>query len=327
MGGAPSHHPAYDCIVVGAGPAGLSAALMLGRCRRSILVCHAGEPRNARAAELHNYLSRDGIPPAEFLRLAWAEVARYPSVEFCHTEIVDANRTSAGFSLACADGTQLECRKLLLATGVVDELPDIDGLAPLYGTSVHHCPYCDAWELRDQPIAVYGRGEEASNLALGLTVWTDDLVLFTDGPSSLSDDALDLLQRHDIEVREEPVVRLEGREGWLERVVLTGADPIPRRALFVCAGQHQRSGLARKLGCRFTAKGAVATGSCEATDVPGLYVAGDSSKEAQFAIVAAAEGAEAGMAINKALLKEDLAQNKNSTPNRMSRGGPYAKSG
>jgi thioredoxin reductase len=317
----------YDCIVVGAGPAGLSAALMLGRCRRRVLVCDAGQPRNARSAGLHNYLTRDGIQPAELLRLAREELKRYSSVELRSVEVLDATRSPDGFRLVCADGKQLGARKLLLATGVVDELPEIEGLESLYGTSVHHCPYCDAWEWRDQPLAIYGRGEEGSSLALGLTVWSDDLVLCTDGPSGLSDAEAAQLNREGIEIREERIARLEGHDGRLERVVFIQGEPLPRRALFVCAGQHQRSGLARKLGCRFTSKGVVDTGSCEATDVAGLYVAGDSSKEAQFVVVAAAEGAEAGMAINKALLKEDLAQNRNSTPSRTRRGGPYAKSG
>jgi thioredoxin reductase len=152
-------------------------------------------------------------------------------------------------------------------------------------------------------------------------------VLCTGGPSGLSGEDLEQLSREGIEVREERVTRLEGQNGLLERIVFETGESMPRRALFVCSGQHQRSALARKLGCRFTPKGAVDTGSCEATDVPGLYVAGDASKEAQFAIVAAAEGTEAGMAINKTLLKEDLLQNKNSTPSRTRRGGPYAKSG
>jgi thioredoxin reductase len=317
----------YDCIVVGAGPAGLSAALMLGRCRRRVLVCDAGQPRNARSAGLHNYLTRDGIQPAELLRLAREELKRYSSVELRSVEVLDATRSPDGFRLVCADGRQLGARKLLLATGVVDELPEIEGLEPLYGTSVHHCPYCDAWEWQDQPLAIYGRGEEGSSLALGLTVWSDDLVLCTDGPSGLSNAEAEQLNREGIEIREERIARLEARDGRLERVVFIQGEPLPRRALFVCAGQHQRSGLARKLGCRFTSKGAVDTGTFEATDVPGLYVAGDSSKEAQFVVVAAAEGAQAAMAINKTLLKEDLAQNRNSTPSRTRRGGPYAKSG
>lgn len=302
----------YDCIVVGAGPAGLSGALMLGRCRRSVLVCDGGEPRNGPAAAIHGYLTRDGTQPGEFLRLAHEEVRRYRTVEFHRGHVIDARRTSGGFSLTCAGGLQLSARKLLLATGVVDELPDVEGLQELYGTSVHHCPYCDGWEWRDQPLAVYGRGEAGLALALGLTVWTDDIVLCTDGPSGLSEKEEQELADAGIELREDPVVRLEGRAGLLERVVFAEGEPLPRRALFFCSDQHQRSDLAAKLGASFTAKGAVNTGTCEATNVPGLYVAGDSSKEAQFVIVAAAEGTEAGMAINKALLKEDLASQNSS---------------
>jgi thioredoxin reductase len=317
----------YDCIIVGAGPAGLSAALMLGRCRRTVLVCDIGSPRNARSFGLHNYLTRDGILPGEFLELARRDVQQYPSVEFRTVEVLDATASGDGFRVVCADGRQLSARKLLLATGVVDELPDLAGLAAMYGTSVHHCPYCDGWEWRDQPVAVYGCGEEGLALALGLTVWTDDLVLCTDGPSRLAAKDRDQLQAQGVEVREERILRLEGSDGRLERIVFENGETLARRALFVCSGQHQRSALARKLGARFTSKGAVDTGTSEATEVPGLYVAGDASKEAQFVIVAAAEGAEAGMAINKALLKEDLAQKRNSMPSRTSRGGPYAKSG
>ena len=300
---------------------------MLGRCRRTVLVCDVGEPRNAASAGLHNYLTRDGISPLEFLRLAHEEVRRYLTVEFRRTRIVAAERTSSGFTVVGADGSRHNSRKLLLATGVVDELPEIEGLEALYGTSVHHCPYCDGWEWRDQPLAVYGRGEEGPALALGLTVWSRDLVLCTGGSHDLSEESLEQLTAAGIEIREERVVRLEGREGKLERIVFDEGPPLLRLALFICVGQHQRSDLARNLGCRFNSKGAVETGTCEATNVPGLYVAGDSSKDAQFVVVAAAEGAEAGMAINKALLQEDLAQNRSSIPSRTSLGEPYAKSG
>ena len=317
----------YDCIVVGGGPAGLSGALMLGRCRRTVLVCDGGEPRNARSAGLHGYLTRDGVPPDEFRRLAREELEQYPTVKFHCSEIVDAQRTSGGFTVTAAGGLRLSSRKLLLATGVADELPDIEGLQDLYGISVHHCPYCDGWEWRDQPLAIYGSGEEGYALALGLTVWSNDLVLCTGIPNSISEEQEEGLAQAGIEVREERIVRLEGTGGKLERIVFDAGEPLDRRALFVCTGQHQRSDLAAKLGCRFNDKGTVETGSHEATDVPGLYVAGDASKEAQFVVIAAAEGAQAGTAINKALLKEDLAQNRNSTPSRTSRGGPYAKSG
>jgi thioredoxin reductase len=295
----------WDCIVVGGGPAGLSAALMLGRCRRRVLLCDMGDQRNLRSHAMHGYLTRDGIPPAEFLRLARAELGRYGTVECRELEIVEAAREDGGFAVCAADGTRLWSRKLLIATGVTDELPALEGLDALYGTSVHHCPYCDAWEWRDQPLAAYGEGEAATGLALSLTCWSPDVLLCTGG-ASLPDGASDRLAAAGVKIREEPVLRLEGRDGRLERIMLAGGAPVPRSALFVVAGQRQRSPLAERLGCRFTERGSVNTGTCEATNVPGLFVAGDASKEAQFVIVASAEGTEAGMAIHKALMKEDL---------------------
>jgi thioredoxin reductase len=270
-----------------------------------VLLCDAGGQRNVRAREIHGYPTRDGTPPAEYLRMARAELGRYGTIECRAVEIVEASKERRGFVLCAADGTRLTARKLLLATGVVDQLPDLEGLEELYGISVHHCPYCDAWEWRDRPLAVYGGGEQGPGLALSLTAWSADVLLCT-GAAAISQDATARLSAAGIGVRDEPVLRLEGQRGRLERIVFAGGDAVSRSALFVCEGQRQRSPLAERLGCRFTEKGTVDTGKCEATDVSGLYVAGDASKEAQFVVVAAAEGAEAGMAIHKALMEEEL---------------------
>jgi thioredoxin reductase len=296
----------YDCLIVGGGPAGLSAALILGRCRRRVLVCDAGMPRNAKAQSIHGVLTRDGLAPAAFLHLAREELARYTTVEFRRTEVTAARCAVDGFEIRCRDGCSFEGRTLLLATGVVDDLPPIEGLFDFYGTSVHHCPYCDAWEWRDRALAVYGRGESAAGLALTLTLWSADIVLCTDGPSKLSTASRRRLARHGIVLRTDPVLRLEGHDGHLERIVFAAGASLARQALFFLSGQYQRSPLPQQLGCRFTSKGAVATARSEATQVPGLYVAGDASKDVQFVSVAAAEGAEAAVAINKMLLKADL---------------------
>ena len=299
---------------------------MLGRCRRRVLVCDTGRPRNRWSHAVHGFLTRDGHAPAELHALARDELARYDTIEWRVVEIVAAERRPPGFRVRCADGTELRSRKLLLATGVIDELPPVDGIDALYGRSVHHCPFCDAWEWRDQPIAVYGRGENGAGLALSLTVWSEDLLLCSDGPSELTPELRQRLAARDIPVREDRIECLEGVDGWLQRIVFVGGDSVPRRALFFSTAQRQASDLPARLGCRFTDHGAVDTGKCEATNVPGLYVCGDASKEAQFVVVAAAEGAEAGMAISKALLEEDLAapppQKRNSTPSLTSRGGP-----
>jgi thioredoxin reductase len=297
----------YDVVIVGGGPAGLSAALVLGRCRRTVLVCDSGHPRNQASRAMHCYLSRDGMPPLEFLRLSRLELAPYTTVEIRDVTVTDARcGPSSRFETTLESGEIVESRKLLIATGVRDNVPRIDGIEDLYGRSVFHCPYCDGWEVRDAPLGVYGRGERGYGLSLELTAWSRDVVLFTDGPSELAAPKIDRLVRNGITVRDEKVARLEGSGGVLERVVLAGGDVVPRRALFFTAGQHQQSALAIRLGCEFNDKGTVRTGKYESTHLPGLFVAGDASRAVQWVVVAAAEGAEAAFAINTDLIKEDL---------------------
>jgi thioredoxin reductase len=298
----------YDVVIVGAGPAGLSAALMLGRCRRSVLVCDTGKPRNAASHALHGYLTRDGIPPREFLAIGRKELARYDTVELRDEEVVSArcHETDKRFEVTLASGECVKSRKLLIATGVVDNVPNLDGIKPLYGRSVFHCPYCDGWELRDQPIAVYGQGERGVGLALELTAWSRDLVLCTGGPAEIYDKDRNRLSRNGIAVREERVARLEGTDGILQQIIFATGEPLPRRAMFFTTGQSQRSELAISLGCEINEKGTVHTGKYETTHLRGLFVCGDASRAVQWVIVAASEGAEAAFAINTDLIKEDL---------------------
>ena len=296
----------FDVIIVGAGPAGLSAALVLGRCRRRVLVCDSGQPRNAASHGLHGFITRDGIKPSEFLRIGREELEQYDSVQLRDATVVAVARENASFVLTLSGGEKIKSRKLLLATGVVDELPQLEGLEEFYGRSVFHCPYCDGWEMRDQPIAIYGRGESGSGLAAEMTLWSRDLVLCTDGPAELEAKHLEKLADHHISVREEPIARLEGDNGVLHHIVFANGERLQRRAMFFSTGWKQRSDLANTLGCRFTDEGCVDTGEYEATNVRGLYVAGDASRMVQFVIVAAAEGAQAAVAINKELMKEDL---------------------
>lgn len=297
----------FDVVIVGAGPAGLSAALILGRARRAVLVCDTGRPRNARSRAMHGFLTRDGIRPAEFLRLGREQLAAYSTVHVREIEVLHAECRGDGcFDVTLADGTTVRSRRLLIATGVTDNLPEIPGFDEMYGVSVFHCPYCDGWEVRDQPIAIYGRGHRGLGLSLEMVGWSRDLVLCTDGPCEIDDEGRARLARNGIAVREDRVARLDGRDGLLERVVFANGQSIDRRALFFTTGQRQQSPLAVALGCQMNEKGTVSTGKYESTHLSGLYVAGDASRDVQWVIVAAAEGAEAAYAINTNLLKEDL---------------------
>lgn len=294
----------YDAIIVGGGPAGLSAALILGRCRRRVLVCDAGRPRNAASRALHGYLTRDGMPPAELLQVAREQLAPY-GVEVHRGTVVEARRAGTGFEVRLEDGGACASRKLLLATGMVDELPPIQGLAELYGRSVFHCPYCDGWEMRDQPLAVYGRGASSATLALSMQTWSRDVVLCTDGRPGLRPAALQRLEAAGIRIRPEKIVRLEASDGVLQRILFKAGEPLSRRAIVLNMPHRQTSRLAAQLGCSFNTRGAVQSNTLQGTNVPGLYVAGDAARDVQLIIVAAAEGAKAGFAINTALQDED----------------------
>ena len=296
----------YDVVIVGAGPAGLSAALVLGRCRRQVLVCDNGHPRNEASHAMHGYLSRDGMPPREFLRLAREELKPYTTVALRDVTVVTARCENNRFLTTLETGEIVESRKLLIATGVRDNVPRIEGIDALYGRSVFHCPYCDGWEVRGEPLAVYGKGEKGYGLSLELTAWSSDILLCTDGPSELAERQVERLSRNGIVVVEERVVRLEGSDGVLHRIVFDGREPAVRRALFFTTGQHQQSPLATALGCEINDKGTVHTGKYETTHLPGLFVAGDASHAVQWVVIAAAEGAEAAFAINTDLIKEDL---------------------
>jgi thioredoxin reductase len=295
----------FDVVVVGGGPAGLSAALMLGRCRRRVLVCDLGEPRNRRSAQLHGYLTRDGVPPPAFNDMGREELPRY-GIEFRRAGVTGAQCADDHCTIALADGGEERARFLLIATGVIDDLPGISGFDDCYGRSVFHCPYCDGWERRDQRLAAFGRGLDASGLALGLTTWSRDIALCTHG-GRVDRRTRERLDRNGVRVYTAPIARLEHDDGLLRAVVFAGGERLEREALFFATDQHPQSQLAISLGCTLTQKGTVKTGTLCDTNVPRVFVAGDASRDAQFVVVAAAEGVKAAVAINKALQKEELA--------------------
>jgi thioredoxin reductase len=294
----------YDVLVVGGGPAGLSAALMLGRCRRRTLVCDEGRPRNRRSRALHGYLTRDGIDPADFNRCGREELSPY-GIEFRAIGVADAARGDGHFDVTLGDGRIERSRFILIASGVADEVPRIPGLDVCYGRTVFHCPYCDGWEWRDQRIGVLGAGASGPKLALSLKTWSADVTLYTNG-GRIGLERRQRLARNDVQVRTEKIVRLDHSDGELCSVVLEG-DAVPCAALFFTGGQHPQCDLAVRLGCQFNQKGTVRTSHLSETNVPGVFVAGDASHDAQFVIVAAAEGVKAALAINQALQRAELA--------------------
>jgi thioredoxin reductase len=301
----------FDAVIAGGGPAGLNAALMLGRVGRQVLLADAGEPRNSRSAALHGFLSRDGADPAEVRRIARGELGRYPSVQVRDTMVESATCEGGGFEVTAADGSVTWARRLLLATGVSDELPPVNGLGGLWGRGVFHCPYCHGWETRGQDIAVLGGDDQAAHLALNLARLGCDVVLCSDGQLHASDAARKALAGHGVRVREDLVAKVEGEPGRYVRLHLAPGWTLERRALFVHPVLRQRSDLAQRLGCTMLDDGAVQVTELGQTTIPGVYAAGDMCRTpalpmpAAQVVMAAAQGALAAVAIDQELLFTD----------------------
>lgn len=296
----------YDVIVIGGGSAGLSAALVLGRSRRRTLVLDGGPPRNAPSPAAHSVFTRDGTTPGDLLDVARSQLAPYGSVSVREGRADRARGTGGSFVVDLEDGSEVRARRLLLAVGVRDELPPIEGLAPLWGRGVLHCPYCHGWEVRDEPLAVRARGAQAMELVPLVLQWSRDLVLCSDGPSELAPAELDALARGGVRVIETPIRRLEGGVG-LERIVFTDGHVEPRRALFLRPPQAVGCDLPAQLGCELTEAGHIAVGVDHRTSVPGVYAAGDAASPFQQVVVAAASGALAAIMLNRDLAQEDFA--------------------
>ena len=302
----------YDVVVVGGGAAGLSGALTLARARRSVLVVDAGAPRNAPAHAVHGYLGREGTPPARLLADARAEVALYGG-EVRVGEVAAAERRADGFRLTLADGTALRARRLLVTVGVVDELPDVPGVAERFGRDVLHCPYCHGWEVGDQPVGVIGTGPLAVHQALLWRQWTADLTLFLHTGPRPTDDERERLAARGVRVVDGAVERLVVERDRLAGVAVAGAGVVPVRAVVVATRMHVRAGALAGLGLvamPFEAAGhvvgeAVRVDATGATDVPGVWAAGNAVAPAEQAIAAAATGNRAGAAINADLVAED----------------------
>lgn len=264
------------------------------------MLCDTGSPRNARARALHGFLTRDGTPPLDLLRLGRAELDRY-SIEQRSIAVTDIHIADDAFELTLADNSVARSRTVLIACGVRDCMPRIPGLDACLGITAHHCPYCDGWEAREKTIVVIGQGRKGAGLALSLKTWSDRVLLYSNGSARLQPADRDHLARRGVPISEMRIASIEHTGGKVDHLVLAGGERIACDAIFLTTTQQPQSDLPNRLGCSLTRHGLVKTDHLGRTGVPGLYVAGDASRDVQFAVVAAAEGAKAGVAINQAL--------------------------
>jgi len=292
----------YDVVVVGGGAAGLSGALVLARARRRVAVVDAGAPRNAPAAQMHGFLSRDGMSPAELLTIGRDELSRYG------VSLVDdrVDGIDDGFEVRLASGRRLQARRILVATGAYDELPDIPGARERWGRDFLHCPYCHGWEVRDQPIGVLGTHAGSVDHAHLLRQWSDDVVFFAHTYHLTVAESTTLAARG-IPVVEGLVERLMIVDDRLAAVELAGGGSVARAAVFVRPAVHAHGdGLLDSLGCEVDEAGFVSTDATGGTSVPGVWAAGNAGNPRAQVITAAGEGSAAAIAINADLVAEDV---------------------
>ncbi|MCM3714793.1 NAD(P)/FAD-dependent oxidoreductase [Alkalihalobacillus oceani] len=295
-----------DVVIIGGGPGGLSAALVLGRARRTVALVDEGHPRNAITKRSHGFLTRDGAKPFELRQIAREQMEKYPTVGLHQDEAIDIERKQNQFITKTSKGEILTSRKLIVATGLREELPDIKGLSDVYGQSFFSCPYCDGWEFQDQPLVIIGNGRKLLAYTRIIHNWSRDLIVCTNGTAMISEDEKNELERHSISFIETPIRELVADQGQLQQIVFQTGERLARKAGFLLdTGAKQSTFLPQKLGIPLTDKGSFETQSHGKTEVEGVYVIGDAAKRFTGLMGAASEGYEAGIALNHELVEED----------------------
>ncbi|MDJ0333970.1 NAD(P)/FAD-dependent oxidoreductase [Salinibacterium sp. G-O1] len=297
----------YDVIIIGAGAAGLSAGLVLSRARADVLIVDSGQPRNAPATQMHGFLSRDGVDPAGFLRTARHETEGYGG-EFLAASVASVDTHAGSFRVTLVDATTVRARAILVATGLVDQLPLIPGLRDRWGSLVHHCPYCHGYEVRGLRISVIGGpAREMSIKQAGLLRRYSDAVTFITNGIDLGPSELSRLEAFDIHVVTANASHLVGASATLTGVALGSGDVVPTDAVFIAPPQRPQDELLRGLGCETDAgTGLVRTDPFGATNVPGVWAAGNVVTPSAQIITAAGAGSAAAISINGWLLNNDL---------------------
>ncbi|WP_299742690.1 NAD(P)/FAD-dependent oxidoreductase [uncultured Rossellomorea sp.] len=294
-----------DCAVIGGGPAGLNASLVLGRSRRKTVLFDDDKPRNSVTKESHGFITRDGINPSELRRIARAELGNYPDVTIIEQRVGKVTKDHQRFTIETEAGDVYHAKKVILATGLKETFPEINSLKQYYGTSVFSCPFCDGWELRDRPLAVIAENTRAFHMAKVVYNWSSDLIVCTNGNKVLSINDKTILENKGISVYEQKISSLIGEDGYLKKISFEDGITVRREGGFVVPEMGQASTIGEELGCEFTDQGAIITDATGHTNVEGLFACGDTSIIAPSQlIIAAAAGSKTAIGVNAALFEE-----------------------
>lgn len=295
-----------EVVIVGGGPAGLSAALVLGRCRRDVLLFDDNNYRNRDARAVHGFITRDrDTTPAQLRAIARNELEQYPTVHVVAETIVEARRLDGGFAVLTSSGREIDCTALLLATGFRDKLPAVAGALELHGDLVVPCVYCDGWEVREQPLAAFSHPDErGASFAAVVAQWSNDVVLCSESRPRISDAMRARLAGRGVRVEHRELRSME-RDGEGVRLIFSEKESLWRRRLFYHLGGGPASNLAERMGAKLDERGSVVVDRRQESSIPGLFVAGDATRDVLQAVVAAGEGSGAGVGINEHLCERD----------------------
>ena len=298
----------FDCAIIGGGPAGLNAALVLGRARRNTILFDNDNPRNAVTQESHGFITRDGIKPKEFREIAHSDIAKYPSVTYERQEITSITKKDQLFELVTSNNELYQSKTIIISTGLRDVLPDIENISDYYGKSLFNCPYCDGWELRDKPLAVIiEEPTQGFHFIQTIYNWSKDLIVCTNGKPILNPDQKHLIHNKGIKIIESKIKNFEGKNGQMEKIYFENGESIIRKGGFVLPQPIQASDFAKKLGCEYNSSGGISVDFYGRTNVSGVHAAGDASvfAPAQL-IIAAADGLKAAAGVNRDLIQKEF---------------------
>ncbi|MBK4210720.1 NAD(P)/FAD-dependent oxidoreductase [Bacillus pumilus] len=294
-----------DCAIIGGGPAGLSAALVVGRGRKQVIVFDNELPRNRVTQESHGFITNDGMTPFEIRQAGEADLQKYPHIQINRCRIVDIQKKEESFTLLTHEGDAFEAKKIILATGLQDILPEIEGIHDVYGKTLFSCPFCDGWELKEKALALIAENQRALHMAKLLSNWTKDLIVFTNG-HMLAEEDKTLLTAHSIQVIDVPIVSIDHDNGQLRSLQLANGEIVNREGGFVASEFKQSAPFAEKLGCQMTKNAGIETDILGRTTVSGVFACGDNLGGPAQLVLAAAAGSQAGMGVIHELVQEEF---------------------
>lgn len=294
----------FDVIIIGGSYAGLAAAMALGRALRKVLIIDSEKPCNRQTPHSHNFLTQDGKTPKEIATIAKQQVARYDTIEFLNALATNASKTENGFEIQTSSGGIFTATKLIFATGIKDEMPNINGFSECWGISVLHCPYCHGYEVRNETTGILGNGEYGFEFSKLISNWTKDLTLFTNGKSTLTTEQAASLERHHIKIVEQEIGELEHINGQLQNIIFKDDSKKAVKAIYTRLPFEQHCPIPEQLGCELTEDGYIKISTSYETTMKGIYACGDNVSRMRTVANAVAMGTTTGMMINKELVEE-----------------------